>query len=184
MEPERERTRTPKHLPKPTASKLPDDTQPEEFRLTPEGKMDFEITSKNYAQEISVVLGFGFFVVGLLGFVIPYFLNAHLSYAHNLIHIITGGIALWFAFHGNVAARQFGIIFGSLYFALGLLGFALGTSGVASVANTNFDAFLWRPWPDVLELGTSDHVIHLIAGATFALGASITFRVRVPKEKT
>ncbi len=181
MEPEKERLRPQIPKQRPATSSRPAPVQTE-FKKEPEAKVEFESIRKNYAQETSVVLGFGFVIVGLLGFVIPYFLDFHLSYLNNVIHVVTGAFALWFGFQSNLAAKRYCYIAGAFYGILGLLGFVAGTPGIASVANPLEDRFLWKFVPDVLEFGTADHVIHLIVAAAFLLSAVMKFTVRVPKD--
>ncbi|MDG0814901.1 DUF4383 domain-containing protein [Bdellovibrio svalbardensis] len=180
MEPEKERLRP--RVPKKRPSEEESETMPPEFRKEPEDHIQFETIRKNYAQETSIVLGFSFVIVGLLGFVIPYFLNFHLSYTNNIIHVVTGTLALWFGFDRNITAKRFCYIAGAFYAVLGLLGFVAGTPGIASVANPVEDRFLWRFIPEVLEFGTTDHAIHLLVGITFLLAAIMKFTVKVPKE--
>lgn len=183
MEPEKERPRprVPSQRP-PTSARPP--IQQKEFRKEPEIKPELQTIRKSYAQEVCVVVGFSFVIVGLLGFVIPYFLEAHLSYTHNVIHVLSGALALWFGFDSLGAAKKFCYIFGALYSILGLLGFVAGTSGIASVANPVEDRFLWRLIPEVLEFGTSDHIIHLLAGVALLLAAVLKFSVRAPSEQS
>lgn len=180
MEPEKERLRPriPQQRP-PGPSQHPVQA---EFKKNPEVRLEYETVRKSYAQETSVVLGFAFVIVGLLGFVIPYLLDFHLSYTNNVIHVVTGALALWFGFQSPMAAKTFCYIAGAFYGVLGLLGFVAGVPGVASVANPVEDRFLWRFIPDVLEFGTADHVIHLVVGAAFVLAAIMKFSVRVPKD--
>jgi len=181
MEPEKERLRPRIPQQRPSGPSQPQPVQPE-FKKEPEIRTEYETIRKNYAQETSVVLGFAFVIVGLLGFVIPYLLDFHLSYTNNVIHIVTGAFALWCGFQSNKAARTVCFIAGAFYGVLGLLGFVAGTPGIASVANPVEDRFLWRLIPDVLEFGTADHVIHLVVAAAFLLAAIMKFSVRVPKE--
>lgn len=160
----------------------PSPLRQKEFRKEPEVRPQSQVVKKNYSQEVSVVLGFTFVIVGLLGFVMPYFLNAHLSYAHNTIHVLSGALALWFGFQSNNAAKRFCYVFGPLYALLGVLGFLIGSPGIASIANPVEDRFLWRAIPEVLELGSVDHTIHIIAGVAFLLAALVTVSVKSNKE--
>ncbi|HWU44004.1 MAG TPA: hypothetical protein VN132_11220, partial [Bdellovibrio sp.] len=107
-----------------------------------------------------------------------YFLNAHLSYAHNVIHLASGLAALWFGFRGEISAKKFCYIFGAIYLVLGMLGFVAGVPGVASIANPAEDRFLWNFMPGILELGTSDHIIHILAGGTFILAGLLNFNIK------
>ncbi|MGZ3771042.1 MAG: DUF4383 domain-containing protein [Bdellovibrio sp.] len=131
---------------------------------------------RNYAQEVAVVMGGILILAGLIGFVMDNFLGAHLSYAHNVIHVVSGGLAVWFGFDSVLNAKRFNYTFGVIYGLLGLLGFFIGTTGIPSVGATAQDSFLWRLIPGTLELGTVDHILHLIFAAVFILGAAVTLK--------
>lgn len=133
-------------------------------------------TEKNYSQEVAVIMGSILVLIGLIGFVMDNLLGAHLSYAHNVIHVVSGGLALWFGFNSFVNAKRFNYIFGAVYGALGILGFIVGTTGIPTVGQITEDSFLWRMIPERLELGTVDHTLHLIFAAVFILGAALTIR--------
>src|SRR5437868_14344083 len=97
-------------------------------------------------KQIASILG-GFLVIaGLIGFAAPGFMGMHLSIAHNLIHLLSGALALYFGLGGSLsAARAFCTIFGLVYGLLGLLGFILAGPGG-----------MWTVVPDRLMLGTMD----------------------------
>lgn len=133
-------------------------------------------TQKTYAREVSVILGASLILIGLVGFVMDNFLGAHLSYAHNVIHVVTGALAVWFGFDSVVNAKRTSYIFGTIYGALGILGFIVGVRGIPSVGAINEDRFLWRIVPEAFELGTIDHSLHIIFSAIFILGAALTFK--------
>ena len=104
-------------------------------------------------------MGVVLLLVGVLGFThVLDFLGAHLSPAHNLVHILTGVVALYFGFAGSLSgAKGFCIIFGLVYLLLGILGLAMGQLHIGP-----------------LMLGKVDHGIHLIAGAIFLAGGLFT----------
>ena len=80
------------------------------------------------AKTVCKILGVVFVLVGLCGFVAPHLLGAHLTPPHNVVHIVSGIIALYFGFAGTLSgAKMFALIFGVVYLALGILGMALGT---------------------------------------------------------
>jgi len=96
--------------------------------------------------------GFGFIMlaVGLLGFV-PGVTDPdgnllgifHVNVAHNVIHLLTGMIALACGLDGANAARIFFRVFGALYGLIGLLGLYQGdTILLGMVANNMADAWL------------------------------------------
>jgi hypothetical protein len=116
------------------------------------------------AKTVCKILGLVFLLVGLLGFttvLAP--VGAHLTPAHNMVHIVSGVIALYFGFAGSLAgARGFCLVFGIVYLALGIFGMLLGTD----------PGKMWHVGP--LMLGTADHGIHLILGAIFLAGGLFT----------
>ncbi|HEU4768355.1 MAG TPA: DUF4383 domain-containing protein [Pyrinomonadaceae bacterium] len=115
------------------------------------------------AKTVCKILGVVFLLVGLLGFVKPDLLGAHLSMAHNLVHIISGAIALYFGFAGTLsAAKTFSLVFGVVYMALGILGMALGVGADR----------MWMVGP--LHLGQADHGIHILLGVIFLAGGLFT----------
>src|SRR5262245_3006090 len=76
------------------------------------------------AKAVCKVLGVVFLILGLLGFISPRLLGMHLSGAHDIIHLISAALALYFGFIASPsAARAFSLIFGDVYLLLGALGF-------------------------------------------------------------
>jgi hypothetical protein len=115
------------------------------------------------AKTVCKILGVVFLLVGLCGFVAPGLLGAHLTPAHNVVHIVSGVIALYFGFAGTLsAAKAFCLIFGVVYMALGILGMALGAAPDRT----------WMVGP--LHLGQADHGIHLLLGVIFLAGGLFT----------
>ncbi|HXL81790.1 MAG TPA: DUF4383 domain-containing protein [Pyrinomonadaceae bacterium] len=111
------------------------------------------------AKTVAKIMGLVLLLVGVLGFThVLDSLGAHLSPAHNLVHILTGVIALYFGFSGSLSgAKGFCIIFGLVYLLLGILGLAMGELHIGP-----------------LMLGKVDHGIHLIVGAIFLAGGLFT----------
>jgi hypothetical protein len=127
------------------------------------------------AKMVATILGAAFVLVGLLGFIAPGMLGMHLSTAHNLIHIVSGAIALYFGLAGTLAAaRMFNIIFGVVYLLLGLVGFLAGTQATPSMPDMTPNAHLLKILPGTLEFGTMDHVVHILLGLVFILGGVLT----------
>src|SRR5215213_5872393 len=115
------------------------------------------------AKTVCKILGVVFLLVGVVGFVSPTLLNAHLSPAHNAVHIVSGVVALYFGFAGTLSgAKAFSLIFGIVYLALGILGLALGAG----------EDRMWMVGP--LHLGTADHAIHVLLGVVFLAGGLFT----------
>ncbi|HUE84186.1 MAG TPA: DUF4383 domain-containing protein [Pyrinomonadaceae bacterium] len=116
------------------------------------------------AKTVCKILGIAFVLVGLLGFALPNFIGAHLTPAHNVVHIVSGIVALYFGFAGSLsAARAFCLIFGVVYLGLGVLGLALGNPA---------ENRMWHVGP--LMLGTVDHGLHVLLGAAFLAGGLFT----------
>src|SRR6476619_4422648 len=111
------------------------------------------------AKTVCKLLGVVFLLVGLCGFVAPTLLGAHLSPIHNVVHIVSGAIALYLGFAGTLsAAKIFCLVFGVVYLGLGVLGFVLGTGAES----------MWMVGP--LHFGRIDHGIHALLGLIFLAG--------------
>ncbi len=116
------------------------------------------------AKTVCKILGVVFVLVGLLGFVKPDLLGAHLTPPHNVVHLVSGAIALYLGFAGTLsAAKAFCLVFGVVYLALGILGMALGTGAD-------------RDWhiAGLLHFGQADHAIHVLLGVVFLAGGLFT----------
>jgi hypothetical protein len=119
------------------------------------------------AKKICTVVGIVFIVVGLAGFVVPNLLGTHLSLVHNLIHLVSGAVALYLGLRGTEnAARSFCWAFGAVYLLLGVVGFALGTG----------EDRMFTVLPDQLMLGTMDHAVHILLGVLFLVGGFMSRR--------
>lgn len=119
---------------------------------------------------VCLVLGAILTLVGIIGFFSHNFLGAHLSMPHNVIHLASGLLAIYFGTRTELQAKRFCQIFGVVYGLLGLVGFFMGpgTFTIAEMSGTQ-DNNLMKLIPGSLEFGTSDHIIHLVLGAVFAL---------------
>jgi hypothetical protein len=119
------------------------------------------------AKTVCKILGIVFLLVGVCGFFAPGLLGAHLTPAHNIVHLVSGGLAVYLGFAGSLtAARAFCLIFGFVYLALGFLGqFVVGDP-----ANNR----MWHVGP--LEFGQADHLIHILLGLVFLAGGLFTKR--------
>jgi hypothetical protein len=116
------------------------------------------------AKTIATILGVVFILVGIVGFVDHNLMGTHLNTTHNLVHIVSGAIALYFGLAGTLsAARLFCIIFGIVYALLGVCGFLLGNGADRMLAID-----------DLLMLGTMDHVVHILLGIVFLIGGFLT----------
>jgi uncharacterized membrane protein HdeD (DUF308 family) len=116
------------------------------------------------AKTVCKLLGIVLLIVGLLGFThILDPLGAHVgpAYAtHNLVHIISGVLALYFGFAGSLSgAKGFCIVFGVVYLLLGVLGLVKGPIDIPAIK---------------LLLGHVDHLIHVVLGIGFLAGGLLT----------
>ena len=117
------------------------------------------------ANKIATILGIGFLLVGVLGFVMPELLGAHLSLVHNIIHLVTGAVSLFIGLKSSASgAKTFCLVFGLVYVLLGIAGFVLGTG----------EHRMLTVLPGQLELGTVDHIIHVLLGAIYLIGGLAT----------
>ena len=117
------------------------------------------------AKTVCKVLGVVFLLVGCAGFAAPMLLGAHLTPPHNVVHIVSGVIALYFGFAGSLSgAKAFSLAFGLVYLALGIVGLAYGSYEPAG--------YVWHLGP--LQLGQMDHAIHILLGVVFLAGGLFT----------
>jgi len=130
----------------------------------PHGSLPFTEELKTImAKTVCKVLGVVFLLVGCAGFAAPMLLGAHLTPPHNVVHIVSGVIALYFGFAGSLSgAKAFSLVFGVVYLALGILGMALGTGA----------EHMWHVGP--LQFGQMDHGIHILLGVVFLAGGLFT----------
>jgi hypothetical protein len=126
--------------------------------------------------------------ISLVGFVVPGLFALHLNPVHNLILMVSGVLAIWFGLTSpDYTAKRFCRWFGGVYLAFGLAGFAFGHRALSLTRPTSTglpeeSSFLWRLVPGHFEIGTADHVLHIIIGAIFLTAAFFTLR-RKHKEK-
>ena len=117
------------------------------------------------AKTLSTILGIGLILVGIAGFLAPGLLGMHLTLGHNLVHLISGALALYFGLSGTLgAARTFCLVFGAVYLLLGLAGIVAGDG----------EARLLTVIPGELMFGMPDHIVHVLLGALFLIGGLTT----------
>ena len=127
------------------------------------------------AKTIATILGIGFLLVGLLGFITPAIFGMHLSLTHNLVHIISGAVALYFGLAGTLGgARLFCIIFGVVYLLLGVVGFLAGGPGTPTGVPGPGGNYILPVIPGALVLGAADHAVHILLGLVFLIGGLLT----------
>ena len=130
------------------------------------------------AKTIATILGAAFILVGLLGFVAPGMMGMHLTLTHNLVHLISGALALYFGLAGTLSgARTFCIVFGAVYALLGVAGYLLGTDQAHTVnvaGHGATDNSLLKVLPGNLELAAPEHGLHILLGLVFLVGGLLT----------
>src|SRR5262249_8138666 len=107
------------------------------------------------------IFGIVLVVVGIVGFFRHDLLGLHLTTIHNIVHLVTAAIALYFGFASSEgAARTFCQIFGAVYALLGILGFIV-PKVVATVIQVH----------GVADGGNlmADNIVHLVLGAVFLI---------------
>ena len=122
--------------------------------------------NRSSIQQVCIVLGAAFVLLGLAGMIMPGFMSMHLSMAHNLIHLASGAIALTFGYgHDSRKAYTCAVVIGVVYGLLGVAGFLIGQPGYPGVGHMEAEQNLLRLIPNVLEIGTMDHALNLIVSA-------------------
>jgi len=124
------------------------------------------------AKTICKILGVVFLLVGIAGFLNHRLLGMHLSNIHNVIHLVSAALALYFGFAATPdAARTFSLVFGIVYLGLGILGFI--APGVVSSLLMGTDMPRGGGMTSGMGAGTGlapDNVVHLLLGAIFLVG--------------
>ena len=116
------------------------------------------------AKTVCKLLGVAFLIVGICGFFAPHLLGTHLTPPHNVVHLVSGAIALYFGFAGSLSgAKNFCLIFGIVYLALGILGMFVFGAGADK---------MWHVGP--LTLAQMDHFLHVLLGVIFLAGGLLT----------
>jgi hypothetical protein len=119
------------------------------------------------AKTVCKLLGLVFVIVGIAGIFSHNLLGAHLNMAHNMVHIVSGVIALYFGFSGSYSgARGFCLVFGLVYLLLAVCGWFLGTGPEHMFNIPNASS-------PILMLGTADHIIHVLLGVIFLAGGAL-----------
>jgi hypothetical protein len=131
---------------------------------------------RNIGRIAATALGAGFLLAGIIGFIKHDLLGLHLSTSHNLVHLISGILAIYIGLKGSLmAVRVFNLAFGTVYLLLGVAGFVAGgqaepTAGVPGPGGP----YLWKVIAGMLELGTVDHLVHILLGLVFVIGGLLT----------
>lgn len=157
---------------------------PEPTRKTPPARLP-ELPPPNkvsLANQACWYIGGLMIAMGLAGFVVPGVFGFHFNSVHNLILAVSGALALWFGLTSpDYAAKGFAQWFGGIYLLAGMAGFAFGQRALSLTRPTasgipEESSFLWRLVPGRFELGTMDHILHILIGVVFLAGAYFTLR--------
>jgi hypothetical protein len=96
----------------------------------------------------AVIFGVAFLIAGLLGFVPAASPDGmllgllHVNPAHNVVHLLTGALALWAGMTSVQTSRMFFKAFGVVYGLVAMLGFFYGDRPILGlVANNIADAW-------------------------------------------
>lgn len=123
------------------------------------------------ARTFSRLAGAVFVAIGAAGFARPGLFGLHLTRTHNVLHVATGLVALYFGFAAG-GARVFCALFGVAYLALGVLGF---------VAPGFVATLLGHPGPVTAQMLLPDNVLHVVLGVAFlAAGLAADSRSAIP----
>ena len=113
------------------------------------------------AKTLCKIFGVVLALVGIAGFLKHDLLGMHLTMIHNIVHLLTAAIALYFGFYGSDAsARAFCQVFGAVYLLLGIGGF-IAPDVVANVIQSHTETGG--------ENLTPDNIVHLLLGAVFLI---------------
>ncbi len=100
------------------------------------------------AKTIVMVLGVVFVIIGVLGFfndpVVGIF---EVDAVHNIVHLLSGIVAIGMASMGEGSAKTFAKIFGVVYALVTILGFVMGTE---------------EPLLGIMEINSNDNYLHLV----------------------
>jgi hypothetical protein len=116
------------------------------------------------AKTVCKILGVAFLLVGIAGFAAPTLMGFHLSPPQNIVHIVSGIIALYFGFSGSLGgAKGFCLVFGIVYLGLGIFGMVMGDPAMNR---------MWHVGP--LDLAMADHGLNILLGAIFLAAGLFT----------
>jgi hypothetical protein len=118
------------------------------------------------------IMGPIFIIIAIWGFIAgDRVLMFHVNPAHNWIHLISGALATWAGFSNERMAKNFSLVFGSIYGLVAILGFAR-----------------FEPLVEALHLNMADNWLHLLIAAVFLVGAfvqrPVTFGLHGPRGGT
>ncbi|MDP2629085.1 MAG: DUF4383 domain-containing protein [Candidatus Harrisonbacteria bacterium] len=93
----------------------------------------------------AIIFGIVFLLLGIAGFTgmasEGSVFGLEVGAVHNVVHLLTGIIALWVAFVGVGAVRKFFKIFGVIYLIVAILGFFTDGKILGLIENNSADAW-------------------------------------------
>ena len=97
-----------------------------------------------FVKPLTWILGIVLLIVGVLGFVMlsPLLGLFEVDMVHNVVHILSGVIALWAASTGYQYSRLYLMIFGLVYGLVAVLGFVMNGSILGLFAVNMYDNYL------------------------------------------
>ena len=95
-------------------------------------------------KKAALVFGIVFVLVGILGF-IPGITTGdhmllgifHVNAVHNVIHLLSGAIALWVSQTSYSASKTYFMVFGIIYLLVAILGFVYGDKNILGIVSSN-----------------------------------------------
>ena len=118
-------------------------------------------TNRNMTKTLATLFGVVFLLIGVLGFVPSItkdemlFGIFHVNMAHNVVHLLSGAIALWAGMTSIGASRIYFRVFGVVYGLVAVLGFMTPEGPVLGMVSNN-------PADTYLHVGIA--LVSLIAG--------------------
>ncbi|MGH9753326.1 MAG: DUF4383 domain-containing protein [Blastocatellia bacterium] len=113
------------------------------------------------AKTLCKIFGVVLALVGIAGFWKGDLLGMHLTTIHNIVHLVTAAISLYFGFYGSdTAARTFCQVFGAIYLLLGIGGF-IRPDVIAKVIQSHTETGHGHLTPD--------NTVHVAVGAVFLI---------------
>jgi hypothetical protein len=104
------------------------------------------------------IAGIALALVGIVGFFAPNLMGMHLTPIHDVVHLASAAVALYFGFAGsNGGARTFLLVFGAVYGLLGVLGFV--APGIVAMV-------IGMPGLTAGQL-LPDNLVHIVIGIAF-----------------
>jgi hypothetical protein len=138
---------------------------------------------KSWLQRLNLSMGLLLLLLTIVGVLRSDFMGLHLSLLHNTIHLMTGLVALWGGLANSKRGFYVGVGLGAFYAMMGLMGMFLGSPGYPSVGAQQGDQNLFKVLPNLLELGTIDHLFHLLFSAVFLFTVLMHRKERFESQK-